>query len=176
VFRRGANTKGKLLKLSCLYSFTKVAPVHNLFEPIADRPKYVSLAGFVFMELNLNLVEANLAKDPSELVQYTQPEHRDEMAVMITNVVPTSLAADDGSAKEGVLVKKVNGRKVTTMEQLCQALQSRKTGFWTVTTETSFTALKVKDVLTYERKVRGDAQHVSIYNGCGKAVTEMLSN
>lgn len=174
VYRREAGAKGKLVKLSCLYSFTKQTRVRNLYEPIIDRPKFVSFAGFVFMDLNLNLVEANLAKNPGELVKYTQPQHRSEKAVIISNIVSTSLAADDGSAKAGVLVKRVNGKKVTTMDELCQALQSRKSSdnWWTVTTAKSFSAFKVGQVAKYEKKVSGDSQHASIYNGCGKAMIE----
>jgi S1-C subfamily serine protease len=175
---KGGKGKGKLLKLSTLYRLTNRPAVHNLYEPVADRPRFVTFGGFVFMELNLNLVEANLDANPAELVKYMLPKNRDQRAVLITNIVPASLAAKDGSAKKGLLVQSVNGRKVKTMDQLCASLNANvdPKSFWNVQTAKTFTTFKVSDIMAYEKSVSGDAQHSSMYNGCkGKTVLEMLS-
>merc|ERR1712216_816407 len=67
-YRAGKTSKSrKLLKLSTPYKQTKRPLVHNIYEPVIERPKFVTCAGFVFMELNLNLVEANLNANPTEL-------------------------------------------------------------------------------------------------------------
>lgn len=170
-------TKGKLLKLSTVYKLTARPAVHNLYEPVIDRPRFVTFGGFVFMELNLNLVEANLDHNPGELVKYMRPKNRDQRAVLITNIIPASLAANDGSAKKGLLVQRVNGRPVKTMDQLCSALNTNvdPKSFWTVQTAKTFTTFTVAQITAYEKSVAQDAQHMSKFNGCGKTTLEMLS-
>jgi len=161
--------KGKLLKLTAKYMSTKRPLVHHIFEPIITRPRFVSVAGFVLMELNLNLVQANLDQNPGELVKYMRPSMRDQQALIVTNIVPASLAAKDGSAKKGLLVKKVNGRKVTTMNQLCSALAAKvdPKDFWTLETSKSFTVFRVKDVTDYEGSIdAGAAASKPEFSGC----------
>jgi S1-C subfamily serine protease len=161
---------GKLLKLTTAYKATKQTKVHHIYEPIVKRPRFVSVAGFIFMELNLNLVQANLQGNPAELVTYMRPENRNEQRILITNIVPASLAAKDGSAKKGLLLSKVNGRAVTTMDQLCSALSAKvaPNDFWTIETSKSFTAFRVKDVTKYQaqHKASGGASSKPQFSGC----------
>jgi len=161
---------GKLMKLTTPYKATKRSKVHHIYEPIVKRPRFVAVAGFVFMELNLNLVQTNLQANPTELVTYMEPESRDQQRILITNIEPASLAAEDGSAKKGLLVKKVNGRTVKTMSQLCAALSSKvdPKDFWTVSTSKSFTAFRVKDVIKYQAKHSAGAgsSNKPQFNGC----------
>jgi len=178
VYRASPNKKGKLLKLTTLYKVTERAAVHFLYEPIVQRPRFVTCAGFVFMELNLNLVQANLDSNPDELVKYMLPTNRDQRAILISNIVPASLAADDGSAKKGLLVKTVNDMEVRTMDELCSALNAKagKDDFWTLTTAKTFTALRLQDVLHYEKSKASDAQHDSSFSGCSKSLLQMVES
>jgi S1-C subfamily serine protease len=175
-YRAGPNKTGKLLKLTTKYAQTKRSPVHKIYETVLERPRYVTAAGFVFMELNLNLVEANLRKNPTELVKYMDPQNRGDKAVFISNVVPGSLAHADGSAKQGLIVERVNGMKVKNFDELCAALNAKvgKDSFWTVTTAKTFTAFKLKQVVKYES--RKDPDNFSLSKGCSQgSVLEMLS-
>jgi len=176
VYRASAGKKGELMKLKTVYKFTKRPEVHFLYEPIVDRPRFVTFGGFVFMKLNLNLVESNMDDNPEELVKYMEPENRDDSAIIISNIVPASLAHNDGSAKKGLLVHEVNGQKVKTMDELCAALSANvdPNSFWTLSTAKTFTSFRVKQVMDYEKSRTKDAQHASSFNGCKKADQSQL--
>lgn len=165
-----ADGSGKLIKLETVYKTTKRPQVHFLYEPIVDRPRFVTFGGFVFVKLNLNLVEANMDDNPEELVKYMLPENRDQNAIIISNVVPASLAHNDGSAKKGLLVHQINGLPVKTMDELCAALTTNvdPNAYWTLSTSKTFTSFKVKDIMEYEKKQAADAKHASAFSGCGK--------
>jgi len=172
VYRADTAGKGKLIKLTTTYKFTKRSNVHFLYEPIVERPRFVSFAGFVFMKLNLNLVKMHLPQNPQELVKYMDHGNRDDNAIIISSVEPASLAGSDGAAvaAKGMLVQKINGMLVRTMDDLCAALSAR-TGpneFWTLETAKSFTALKVADVLNYEKSAGGQELKAGKFQGCSK--------
>jgi S1-C subfamily serine protease len=176
VYRADTVGKGKLIKLSTIYKFTKRPAVHFLYEPIVDRPKFVTFAGFVFVKLNLNLVESHMDDNPEELVQYMEPINRNKDAVIISNVIPASLAHNDGSAKKGLLVKEINGMKINTMDELCAALSSNvdPKQYWTLSTSKTFTAFKVEQVLDYEKGMMSSRLHSSPFHGCHKSHREQL--
>merc|ERR1712070_78912 len=166
--------KGSLVKLRTAYQLTERPKVHFMYEPIVERPKFVTFGGFVFVKLNLNLVETHMDDNPEEMVKYMLPENRDDSAIIISNIVPASLAHDDGSAKKGLLVHKINDMDVKTFPQLCSALSARTTptDFWTLTTSKTFTSFSVKQVLEYEKERASDAQHTSAFNGCNNPEAE----
>jgi len=176
VYRANAAGKGELMKLETVYAPTKRPKVHFLYEPIVERPRFVTMGGFVFMKLNLNLVEAHMDANPEELVKYMLPENRDDDAIIISNIVPASLAHNDGSASKGLLVQEVNGVKVRTVDELCSALGARvePDSFWTLTTRKTFTSFKVSQVMEYEKQRSKDPQHASAFNGCSGGAQEQL--
>jgi len=176
VYRANKAGSGQLTKLETIYRPTKRPAVHFLYEPIVDRPRFVTFGGFVFVNLNLNLVEANMDENPDELVQYMLPENREKSAVIISNIVPASLAHNDGSATKGLLVKEINGQKISTMDELCAALSSQTDpeSFWTLSTAKTFTSFQVQQVMDYEKGRAADPQHKSSFNGCSKQNEEHL--
>jgi len=176
IYRADAVGKGKLIKLKTEYKMTKRPLVHFLYEPVVERPKYVTFGGFVFMALNLNLVETHMEDNPDELVRYMLPENRDDPAVIISNVVPASLAHDDGSAKKGLLVHEINGIKVKTIDQLCAAISANvdPEKFWTLTTSKTFTSFRVKQVMDYEKDSNTDSKKKTMFDGCQTAQKEAL--
>jgi len=178
VYRSNSAGQGQLMKLETVYAPTKRPNVHFLYEPIVDRPRFVTMGGFVFMKLNLNLVEAHMDSNPEELVKYMLPENRDADAVIISNIVPASLAHDDGSASKGLLVREVNGVKIRTMDELCSALSARvdPKAFWTLKTRKTFTSFKVQQVMEYERKKSEDPMHGSAFSGCSGSTQKHLED
>jgi len=175
VYRANTAGQGALTKLTTTYKFTKRPKVHFLYEPIVERPKFVTFAGFVFMRLNLNLVEKHLDENPAELVKYMDPLNRDEDAIIISGVEPASLAYKDGSAEpaKSMLVKEINGMPVRTFDDLCAAISARTNPaeFWTLKTAKTFTTLSVGAVLKYEKEAASDTTHMvnSAFHGCKKA-------
>jgi S1-C subfamily serine protease len=180
VYRAATEGQGSLLSLTTEYKFTKRPNVHFLYEPIVERPKFVTFAGFVFMKLNLNLVEEHLSNNPKELVKYMEPINRGDDRIIISSLEPASLAYKDGSADDvaGLLVQKINGMTVRTMDDLCAAIAARTLPeeFWTLETQKSFTSLKVQDVLAYEQSdgVKDDMLHQSAFSGCQSAAASKL--
>jgi len=175
VYRSSTGGTGSLMTLTAPYKFTKRPNVHFLYEPIVERPKFVTFAGFVFMKLNLNLVEKHMENNPKELVKYMDPVNRGEDRVIISSLEPASLAHKDGAAEDvtGLLVKTINGMTVRTMDDLCAALNARTlpNEFWTLETAKSFSSLKVSEVLAYEQAdgVKDDVLHQSAFSGCAAA-------
>lgn len=175
VYRANTAGQGELVKLTTTYKFTKRPKVHFLYEPVVDRPKFVTFAGFVFMKLNLNLVEKHLDSNPAELVKYMDPLNRNDDAIIISGVEPASLAYKDGSAEpaKSMLVKEINGMPVSTMDDLCAAIAARTNPreYWTLRTAKTFTTLSVGAAIAYENDSASDATHMtnSKFNGCRQA-------
>jgi len=176
----GERTEGDMLKLKTLYSPTPLPTVHKLYEEVISRPRYITTAGFVFMDLNMNLVDLHFDSNPQELVKYLDSKNLNEQAVIITNVIPTSLAHNDGTAHglEGFLVHQVNGHQVATLEDLCRALNGRlgPEDFWTVTTSKSLTALKVGQVDEYDLAHKRTSLYMSNFAACKGNMKQPIAN
>ena len=98
------------------------------------------------MELVENLVETLLDDNVAELIKYMSPEHRTKPAVIIAGLLPGSIADLDGSVKEGLILQKLNGIEISTIQNVCDALAAAKGDWYTISTSKTFTALKKADV------------------------------
>jgi S1-C subfamily serine protease len=71
-----------------------------------------------------------LAEQAPYLIQYTKPENRIEPVLVISHILPGSLAQLARSLKPGDIISELHGEKITTLDSLRAALKkSRKTGF-----------------------------------------------
>jgi len=158
---------GKLMRLSTLYNQTPRPYVKMIYEPIVDQPKFQIVAGIVFMELSLNLAQVFIDGNPTEMVPYMQREARFKSpALVVTSIVPNSIAGGDGSVKKGQLVQEVNGVPVKSFETLCNALRST-TRWWTLKTRKSFTALDAAEVhADLEKAMLDSTTYGRISTGC----------
>jgi len=152
VFRRnsshvpGEQYGGEVIEISTSYVQTEEPVVKFIRETIISRPVYQIVAGVVFMELTKNLVDIFVESNPEELISYEDLKKRfTSPRIMITKVMPDSLAGRDGSIKEGDLLEAINGHTVTDFKSWCAALHS-VTDFWTLTTRHSFTVLNTTEV------------------------------
>merc|ERR1711959_634376 len=126
--------KGKLLRLSVTYESTPPPAVRHVLEPIIDPPKFVIFGGAVFMELTTNLVKAFLEDNPTELVQFTQPQHCLEPRVLISNIIPGSIAAEDETLMAGSLLRNFNGKAIKSFQDVCQVLSQPPAAIWSIET------------------------------------------
>merc|ERR1712072_1430855 len=143
VWRKSA---GRLLSLHAKYDSTKPFAVPFIYESLLDKPKYHIFAGVVFMELSVNLVTVMLQSNVAELIKYMQPENRLKPAVVVAGVLPGSVAGLDGSIKPGLIVKKLNGKPVHSMKDVCGILSKKPAACYTISTSQTFTALKTAQV------------------------------
>merc|ERR1712072_182679 len=159
-------SESKMLSLNAKYDSTPSFKVPFIYEPTIDKPKYQTFAGIVFMELSVNLVTVMLQTNVAELIQYMKPENRMKSAVVVAGVLPGSIASLDGSVKPGLVVKKVNGQKISSMSDICRVLAAKANKWYTVSTSQTFTALKAKDVNLFEKQSL--KQHSNVGQFCSK--------
>jgi S1-C subfamily serine protease len=149
VYRKNTHGPGgKLLKLSTMYQQTPPLKVPMILEPLVDVPKFQIVAGIVFMELNLNLAKVFMASNPTDMMPYLKTdgvEKEAEPVIIISHIIPDSMAAKEGTAKPGTIVEQVNGMKIMNMRDLCNALH-KNSKFWTMSTRRSLTVLSMKEV------------------------------
>merc|ERR1711871_1843371 len=148
-------SEGKLVTLTTKYDETPKFAVPFIYEPLLEKPKFQIFAGIVFMELVENLVETLLDSNVKELIKFMSPEARMKPAVIIAGVLPGSLADLDGSVKPGLIVQKFNGKTVSSITDICSALNGAKGGWYTLSTSKTFTALKGSDV---EKDAKSDPE------------------
>merc|ERR1712072_235729 len=148
-------SEGKLVTLTTKYDETPKFAVPFIYEPLLEKPKFQIFAGIVFMELVENLVETLLDSNVKELIKFMSPEARMKPAVIIAGVLPGSLADLDGSVKPGLIVQKFNGKTVSSITDICCALNGAKGGWYTLSTSKTFTALKGSDV---EKDAKSDPE------------------
>jgi len=140
------NSKGKLLRLSVKYEATPPPAIRHVLEPIIDPPKFVIFGGAVFMELTANLVNAFLEENPSELVEFTQPQNQLEPRVLISNIIPGSVAAGDKTLSAGSLLKRFNGKEIKSFRDVCRVINSPPASIWSIETESALAVLPVDTV------------------------------
>lgn len=113
--------KGKKLSLSCNFCTETVRPVRTIysdFEPEAC--DYEMVGGLCIMQLRSNHLE--VLPRTVTLQTFLLPENQDTNALVVTRVLPGSYLHKVGCFYEGTLFYKVNGKKVTTLQELRQAL------------------------------------------------------
>jgi S1-C subfamily serine protease len=133
--------KGKLMRLNVKYQATPNPAVRDVLEPIIDPPKFVIFGGAVFMELTANLVNAFLEDNPTELVDFTQPENCLEPRVLISNIIPGSVAAQDNTLQPGSILKNFNDKAILSIADVCAVLASPTAGIWSIETDSSLAVL-----------------------------------
>lgn len=144
----GTNSTGTLRKLSVKYDQTPIPLIREYLETTVDVPRCERVAGLVFMQLTMNTIDTFMDENPEELVEYMDSARRaDSPQIIITNVVPNSLAGSTKTVKAGRLVQEINGRRITDLSSLCSALSPASgSKFWTMRTGTSLTVLNMTAV------------------------------
>jgi len=160
--------KGKLIRLGVQYAATKNPAIRKVLEPIIDPPKFVIFGGAVIMELTRNLVSAFLPENPTELVQYTELKNCLEPRVLISNIIPGSIAAQDETLHGGSLLKSFNGKTINSFDDVCSVLSTPPTDIWSIETQESLAVLPASEVMK-------NPEH-NVYDWCvnGKAKTKTL--
>ena len=151
VYRRGERKE-----ISFIFENTAL-PAMRIMYPDFEEIEYEVFAGLVIMELALNHIPLLFDLAP-ELVAYQQPEYIFEDRLIITHVIPGSLANQARFLAIGDELIMVNGKRVKTIKQLRNALNlSITSGFITLSTKrAAMSAFSLKEVLHDELRLSVD--------------------
>jgi serine protease Do len=103
-----------------------ISPVRLMF-PECEKVDYEILAGLCIMELSFNhlFFQAFMINNTPGLGKYASEGNRNKNALIVTNILQASEVTNCSRLlKAGVLVKEVNGKKVSTLEELRAAIKS----------------------------------------------------
>lgn len=147
---------GKPIKIATTFEIMPIYPVRFLY-PAYEAIEYEVIGGMVIVPLSLNTIEILLPDVPS-LFTYTQEENRMQPLLVVTTVLPGSLAQLTYSVTPGCIIKQVNGEHVGTIAQLRTALHtSVKTDFVTMLmTNNAFVVLSLRQILADENRLSTD--------------------
>lgn len=150
---------GERKELSLIFENTAL-PVMRVIYPNFEEVEYEIFAGLVVMELALNHIPLLFDVAP-ELVAYQQAEYIFESRLIITHVIPGSLAHQARFLAFGDELIKVNGKRVTSLKQLRNALNlSITSGFITLSTKrAAMSAFSLKEVVQDEVRLSVDYRY-----------------
>lgn len=125
---------GQRLEISSTVELTEPYPIRTVY-PAYEDVEYEVIAGMVVMQLTDDHIELLLEEAPY-LFEYTKLDKRSDPVLVLSHVLPGSLAQLSRSLAPGAIIAELNGRKVGTLKSFKSALRdSISTGFLTVKTE-----------------------------------------
>lgn len=144
---------GKRREVNIIFNRTELAPVRQIFLD-HDRIDYEIFGGMLIQPLMLNHVPVLVGNAPI-LTRYGVPKNQMEPALIITHVVPNSQVQRLNLLGEGALISEINGKKVTTMDEvrhaIAQGIDKERITF--KTEDGVFFVLNVQKVLEDEPKL-----------------------
>lgn len=149
--------KGTRKELIAQFDFSTMPPVRTRYPGYED-VDYEVVGGMVVMDLALNHVQL-LLQHNAHLVKYVELEDQFKPAVLITHVLPDSEASKTRVLGDSMVLKEVNGKKVTTLEEFRNSIaESLSTGFVTIKVENN-----VFTVLPFARMMRDEPKFAAMY-------------
>jgi len=163
-----AYRKGVRKSFTCTFERKKLAPIRQMF-PGYENIEYELLGGFVIMPLSINHIPSLLPM-ASGLAKFVEDRNQTKPLLVVTHVMPNSPAQRCRLQITGSILKKVNGKKVSTLEDLQAAIAGSGEIITIETTDNAMIALSRKDVIENEsRLARTYAYNMS------KGVTELIT-
>ena len=145
---------GKRKELTFELEKDAVPPVRLIF-PEHEKVDYEVFAGLCVMELSLNHIIIFGDKN-TDLLKYASVENQYDKALIVTNIMPTSETHNSPRIlKVGNLIEEINGKKVSTLEELRAAIKSGLSSeFVTILMDDKrFAVLSAKKVLKDEPRL-----------------------
>lgn len=129
--------KGTPHNLKFTYEQTPLAPIRQLY-PGYEAIDYEMIGGLVIMPLSLNLLYI-LAPAVPELAWYIDVRNQTKPALVVTHLLPDSVAMRARTINVGAVITETNGKPTRSLEDFRTALQESVT--------TNLLTLKTKDKL-----------------------------
>lgn len=151
VYRRGERKE-----LSFSFELLPPYPIRDMY-PDYEPVEYETIGGMVILQLADNHFPVLLETAP-DLIVYLKAEKKAEPALVITNVLPGSLAHQLRSLLPGDIILEVNAQKVATLAEFRAAVAtSLKTNFLTIKTGRDiFAVFELKELLKDEQQLSKD--------------------
>lgn len=132
-------------------------PIRMMY-PDYEAVEYETLGGMVIMQLVENHFPVLLEQAPDLIDYASKAEKKVEPVLVITNVLPGSLAFQLRSLLPGDIIQELNGEHVSTLTEFRAALaKSLKSGFVTIKTERDiFAVFEIKSLLHDEEQLCKD--------------------
>jgi len=124
--------EGKKIQKTFEFALTKPYSIRRIF-PSYEKIEYEVIAGMVIMQLTFNHLEL-LAEYLPNLLAYAQVKKMSKPALIITHLIPGSMAHQQGSIFTGQLIAEVNGKKVATLTTLRAAILKSDSNYLTIKT------------------------------------------
>lgn len=142
-----AYRSGKRLELPLDFNNGEIIPIRHVYADY-EQVDYEIVAGMVLMPLTANHLDL-LAEHNSALACYERAQERHKQAVVISYIIPVSMADDRESFAPGHVISTINDQSVQTIADVRKALElSIQTGFVTCKTrEHIFGAFELKSML-----------------------------
>lgn len=163
--------KGQKKEIDFKFSLSKLPEIRIMY-PDFESIDYEVIGGMVFMQLTRNHIQILMKMIPT-IIKYEEPKNQAEPVLIISHVMPGSMAQRSRVLSPGTVVSQINGRKVQTLAELREALKkSKETGFLTLKTSYEIVvALPFNDLLAQETKL----SHIYHYP-LSSIVSEQLSS
>lgn len=119
----GSKCKTKDCGMFTITTIFKYVPstIRNPIYPRIDPYKYEIIAGLSIGELTINHIGIEQSLD-----RYSKGKKRYESVLVVNQVFPDTSAYHTRVFKEGTIIEKVNGKKVTTIDELRNAISKSK--------------------------------------------------
>ncbi|MDP3788001.1 MAG: trypsin-like peptidase domain-containing protein [Candidatus Chromulinivorax sp.] len=143
-----AYRKGVRKIFSCNFERKKLAPIRQMFagyEPI----EYELFGGLVVMPLALNHIPF-LLNLSSGLAKYVEDRNQTESVLIVTHVMPNSPAQRCRLSLVGAILKTIDGKKVTTLTELQNAIAQAGDIVQLQTLDHGMIAIAKKDIVDNE--------------------------
>ena len=131
-----------------------ILPVVRAMHPDFESIEYEVIGGMVIMQLTRNHLPLLLSASPL-LIRYGEPKNQLKPVLIITHIIPDSVAQRSRVLSPAARLKEINGVKVNTLEELRKAvLKSTDTGYLTVRVSDGFFAVfPIKQMLADEPRL-----------------------
>ncbi len=143
--------KGKPMTFECLFERKKCAPVRHVFAEYEDL-EYEIVGGFVIMPLMMNHLPI-LMQASSGLSKYAEEKNQSEPALIITSVLPNSIAFKERLKLTGSILETVNDTRVKTLDDLRKAINKTKNVITMETTDHILVALDLAKICKTEPEI-----------------------
>lgn len=146
LYRNGVK---KSLKFN--FDFSELLPVHKIF-PGYDAIEYEIFGGMLLQPLRLNHLPILINNAPS-LAKYMEFENQVKPALIVTHIIPNSQVQRLELLREGSVIAEVNGKEITTLEELRKEIKASATKKFITfkTTDGVFFVLSPQKVLNDEK-------------------------
>lgn len=143
-----AYRNGERKKFICTFDRKKLSPVRQVYPGYEELP-FEAFGGYVVMPLMLNHLPYLLKVAPG-LSKFVEEKNQSKPALVVTHVMPDSPAHRARLRIVGSVLKKVNGKKVSTLDDLHDALLHSGDQITIETTDNVLVALSKNKVLKQE--------------------------